>query len=82
LLLRDRYPVAEQIARVLVPTTVVYGGADTIVPPAQSRQVADAAARLHRRVEVPRADHNDAALLNGDVLVRAVVELAALTAGP
>jgi fermentation-respiration switch protein FrsA (DUF1100 family) len=81
-LLRDRYPVAGQIAKVLVPTTVVYGGADTIVPPAQSRQVADAAARLHRRVEVPRADHNDPVLLDGDVLVRAVVELAALTAGP
>ena len=75
-LLRDRYPVAEQVGRVRAPTTVVYGSADTIVPPAQSRQVADAAAQLHRRVEVPGADHNDAVLLDGDDLVEAVVELA------
>jgi fermentation-respiration switch protein FrsA (DUF1100 family) len=79
LLLRDRYPVAEQVAEVRVPTTVVHGGADTIVPPEQSRRVADAAARLHRRVEVPGADHNDAVLLDGAALVDAVVELAALT---
>jgi uncharacterized protein len=78
-LLRDRYPVAEQLAEVAVPTTVVLGAADTIVPPAQSRQVADAAASLHRTVEVPGADHNDRVLLDGDALVDAVVELAALT---
>jgi fermentation-respiration switch protein FrsA (DUF1100 family) len=82
LLLRDRYPVAEQVARVRVPTTVVYGGGDTIVPPAQSRRVADAAAQLHRRIEVPGADHNDAVLLDGEVLVDAVVELAGLSGGP
>lgn len=82
LLLRDRYPVAERVARVRVPTTVVHGGRDTVVPPAQSRRVADAAAQLHRRVEVPGADHNDAALLDGRPLVDAVVELATLTAGP
>jgi fermentation-respiration switch protein FrsA (DUF1100 family) len=75
-LLRDRYPVAEQIARVDVPTTVVHGGADSIVPPAQSRAVAAAAARLHRVVELPGADHNDPVLLSGDALVDAVVELA------
>ncbi|NEM04436.1 alpha/beta hydrolase [Geodermatophilus normandii] len=80
-LLRDRYPVAEHVTRVRVPTTVVYGGADTIVPPSQSRRVADAAAGLHRQVEVPGADHNDAVLLDGTDLVDAVVELAALTGG-
>ncbi len=77
LLLRDRFPVAEQVARVRVPTTVVLGDADTIVPPEQSRRVAAAAARLHRLVEVPGADHNDAVLLDGEQLVGAVVELAA-----
>lgn len=65
-LLRDRYPVAEQVRGIDVPTTVVYGSADSIVPPAQSRAVADAAARLHRVVEVPGADHNDLVLLEGD----------------
>ena len=42
-LLRDRYPVAEQLARIAVPTTVVYGTEDGIVPPEQSRAVAAAA---------------------------------------
>ncbi len=75
-LLRDRYPVAERIARVQVPTVVVYGGADSIVPPSQSRAVADAAADLREAVEVPGADHNDRALLDGRELVAAVVRLA------
>ena len=75
LLLRDRFPVAERIARIDVPTTVVYGAADSIVPPAQSRAVADAAARLVRVVEVPGADHNDAVLLDGDDVVQAVLDL-------
>jgi fermentation-respiration switch protein FrsA (DUF1100 family) len=75
-LLRDRYPVVEHVARVQVPTTVVYGSRDSIVPPEQSRAVADAAARLHRLVEVPGADHNDAVLLDGDAVVGAIVELA------
>ena len=75
-LLRDRFPLAEQIARIDVPTTVVYGSEDSIVPPEQSRAVADAAAQLHRLVEVPGADHNDRILLDGDALVEAVLELA------
>jgi fermentation-respiration switch protein FrsA (DUF1100 family) len=75
-LLRDRYPVAEHVARVQVPTTVVYGSRDSIVPPEQSRAVAAAAAGLHRLVEVPGADHNDAVLLDGEAVVAAVVELA------
>jgi fermentation-respiration switch protein FrsA (DUF1100 family) len=75
-LLRDHYPVAELVASVQAPTTVVHGSADTIVPPAQSRRVADAAAQLHRRVEVPGADHNDPVLASGEAVVRAVVELA------
>ncbi|MGR6967761.1 alpha/beta hydrolase [Geodermatophilus sp. URMC 61] len=75
-LLRDRYPVAERIATIRVPTTVVLGDADSIVPPAQSRAVAAAAADLHRLVEVPGADHNDRVLLDGQALIDAVVELA------
>jgi uncharacterized protein len=75
-LLRDRYRVAEQVADVRVPTTVVLGTRDSIVPPEQSRAVADAAAQLHRLVEVRGADHNDLALLDGDEVVDAVVELA------
>lgn len=80
-LLRDRYPVAEHVATIQVPTTVVHGAADSIVPPRQSRAVADAAAELHRVVEVPGADHNDRVLLDGREVVDAVVELAGLASG-
>jgi hypothetical protein len=75
-LLRDRFPVAEQLARVEAPTTVVYGSADSIVPAGQSRAVAEAAGRLQRLVEVEGADHNDRILLDGEAVVGAVVELA------
>ncbi len=75
-LLRDRYPVVDHVRRVTAPITVVYGSADSIVPPAQSRQVAAAARQLHRSIEVPGADHNDPVLLHGDAVVGAIVELA------
>ncbi|MGH3941402.1 MAG: alpha/beta hydrolase [Pseudonocardiaceae bacterium] len=76
LLLRDRFPVSTLIAQVRVPTVVVYGSADTIVPPEQSAAVAAAAGGPARAIEVPGADHNDAALLEGNDLVAAVLELA------
>ena len=75
-LLRDRYPVAEPLAQIPVPTTVVYGTEDGIVPPDQSRAVAAAAGGPTVLVAVRGADHNDRALLDGAVLVRAVIEIA------
>jgi pimeloyl-ACP methyl ester carboxylesterase len=75
-LLRDRYPLAEQLARVRVPTTVVYGSEDRIVPPEQSRAVAAAAPGPTRLVEIEGADHNDPALLDGAPLIAAVIDLA------
>lgn len=77
LLLRDRFPVTELIGRVRVPTVVVYGSADGVVPPEQSRAVADAAPGLLRTVRIEGADHNDPVLLDGAALIAAVVELAA-----
>jgi len=59
-----------------VPTTVVYGTEDGIVPPEQSRAVAAAAGGPSLLVAVRGADHNDLALLDGTVLVGAVTELA------
>ncbi len=75
-LLRDRYPVAEHMRDVDAPTTILYGTADSIVPPEQSRSVAAAAAQLHRLVPIRGADHNDLVLVSGDDVVGAVVELA------
>jgi uncharacterized protein len=74
-LLKDRYPVAEHVARVSCPVTVVYGTQDSIVPPAQSQAVANAADGT-TVVPVHGANHNDLELLDGDLLVSAIVELA------
>jgi fermentation-respiration switch protein FrsA (DUF1100 family) len=75
-LLMDRYPLADQLARVTAPVTVVYGTDDSIVPPAQSRAVADAAPGPTHVIAVEGADHNDPVLLDGDVLLDAIVDLA------
>jgi hypothetical protein len=74
-LLRDRYPLAEQLARVRVATTVVYGTADSIVPPTQSQAIAAAAGGPVRVLPVNGADQNDWSLLDGE-LIEAVVDLA------
>jgi pimeloyl-ACP methyl ester carboxylesterase len=75
-MLWDRYPVAKQIRAVNVPTTVVYGTQDSIVPPSQSRAVAEAAQGPTTVVEMEGAGHNDLALLNSRELIEAVLELA------
>ncbi|GAA0522778.1 hypothetical protein Ade02nite_82290 [Paractinoplanes deccanensis] len=80
LLARDRFPVAEVIARVEAPTLIVYGTADSIVPPRQSLAVARNAAEPAVVVAVEGADHNDASLLNGAQLIDAIAELAARAA--
>ncbi|WP_433168207.1 alpha/beta hydrolase [Kribbella sp. CA-247076] len=75
LLLRDRFPLAEQLARVKAPVSVVYGSDDSVVPAGQSREVAEAAPTLKDLVEIPGADHNDAALVHGPEVVAAVIRL-------
>jgi hypothetical protein len=75
-LLRDRFPVLDTMPSIDVPTVVVLGTSDSIIPPQQSRAVAAAAPGLRELVEISGADHNDLALLNGRELVDAVVELA------
>ena len=75
-LLKDRYPVADLLSSVAVPTTVVYGTRDTVVPAEQSRAVAAAAPGRAHLVAIEGADHNDPALVDGRQLIDAVVELA------
>jgi fermentation-respiration switch protein FrsA (DUF1100 family) len=75
LLLRDRFPLAEQLAGVKAPVAVIYGSADSVVPPEQSRAVAEAAPTLKDLVEIAGADHNDAALVHGPEVIAAVVRL-------
>ncbi|MCM4082468.1 alpha/beta hydrolase [Paractinoplanes hotanensis] len=59
LLLRDEFPVARPIRTITVPTLVVYGTADSVVPPEQSITVADDAAGPVRVVAVEGGGHND-----------------------
>jgi pimeloyl-ACP methyl ester carboxylesterase len=75
-LLRDRFPVADTVAAVRVPTLVIYGSADTVVPPEQSRAVADGAGGPVEILVLPGADHNDRILLDGPELIGAVTSLA------
>ncbi|MFD5823923.1 alpha/beta hydrolase [Lentzea sp. NPDC060358] len=72
-LLQDRYPVLEHVAAVDVPAVVLLGAQDSVVPPAQSREVATAArAKL---VEIAGADHNDEVLTSGSQVVDAIVSV-------
>ena len=72
-LLRDRFPVREHVAAVTAPVVVVAGDADEIVPPEQSRAVAEAARAVY--LEVPGARHNDPELSYGPTVVDAVVRV-------
>jgi fermentation-respiration switch protein FrsA (DUF1100 family) len=70
LVLRDRFDTLSHIDAVDAPVLVIAGGADRLIPPELSRQVADAAdAEL---VTVAGVDHNDRALLDGAELLGAV----------
>jgi uncharacterized protein len=69
-LLRERFPTSAHLSRYDGPVLVLAGGADRIVPPALSAEVAaGAGASLH---VLEGADHNDRALLDGAEAVRRV----------
>lgn len=76
LLLRDEYPVAERVAEIDRPTSVVVGDADTVVPPDQSQAVAEASANLFETVDLPGGGHNDPDTIHGSEVVAAVDRLA------
>lgn len=71
-LLKDRLPVLEPIRDVRIPVAVVYGTADSIVDPSQSRRVAAAAPNTVATIAVGGAEHNDSALGYGPQVVAAV----------
>jgi hypothetical protein len=57
---RDRFDTLASMPAVRAPVTVLAAGADTVIPPEQSTEVAQAAADLHELTVVPGAGHNDA----------------------
>jgi fermentation-respiration switch protein FrsA (DUF1100 family) len=76
LLLRDTYPVLERVRTSEVPTTVIYGDRDRVVPTRQSAGVADGARSLFEEVVLRGADHNDSVMFGAQV-ADAVQRLAA-----
>ena len=75
LLLRDRYAAIDRIAQVRAPLLVIAGDSDRIVPFEQSRRVHDAARSAKAMVVIEGADHNDAALTAGPVVVDETMRL-------
>lgn len=68
LLLRDEFPVLEQVRDSAVPTTIIYGEDDDVVPSAQSREVAEAAgADAVEELEFDDAGHNDPVMFGPEV---------------
>lgn len=76
----DRFALLDDLAGLDVPTTVIYGTADDIVPAKLSVQVAGAAPRLQEELRLPGVGHNDA-IMFGPVVADAVVRLADATIG-
>jgi fermentation-respiration switch protein FrsA (DUF1100 family) len=73
LLLKDRYPSIGQVGRLRCPVLVLAGARDGIVPPEQSRRLAEAIPERKRFVLIPGADHNSFDLLAGQRVVGEVV---------
>ncbi len=76
-LLRDRYPVEEQIGRVAAPVLVVASTGDEIVPYRLSERVFAAATGDKELLTLEGLGHNDPALSSGNRLVDAVVDFVA-----
>ncbi len=76
-LLKDRYPSDERIGLVQVPTLVIAGEADSIVPVSQSREIFETAPGPKQLVVIPGADHNDAILLSGPKMIGEVAAFVA-----
>ena len=72
LLLRDQFPSIDTIDTLDVPVLVVAGSQDSIVPFGQSRELYEAANDPKNFVTVEGANHNDAVLSHGPILIDAI----------
>ena len=72
LLLRDRFPSIERAPNLRSPVLVIAGTVDSVVPIDHTRRLYDAIVAPKTFVEL-RADHNDAALLDGEEMIQAIV---------
>ncbi len=72
-MLWDEYPSIDRIDDVGAPVLVIAGSSDSIVPIDQSLAIHQAAPDPKQLLVVEGADHNDAALADGNAVVEAVV---------
>ena len=73
-LLRDRYPNLDRISTIETPVMVIAGDDDRIVPAHQSRRVYEEAREPKSLVVIDGVGHNDRGLLDGEEMIRAIVE--------
>ena len=73
LLLKDQYPSDERIGLVSVPTFVIAGDRDSIVPPAQSFAIYEAAPEPKRLLVIEGTDHNHPELVAGAGVINEIV---------
>ncbi len=71
-LLRDRFAPIDVIARLQVPTLVIAGDADSIVPLQQSKAIYTASPGPKELLIIEGGDHNDWELVSGPAVVEAV----------
>ena len=74
-LLRDRFASLDRAHQIRCPVLVIAGTRDSIVPIEHTRRLYDAIVAPKTFVELS-ADHNDEMLLDGEVLIQAVVAFA------
>jgi fermentation-respiration switch protein FrsA (DUF1100 family) len=72
LLLRDRFPSIDRAPQIRSPVLVIAGTSDTIIPIDHTRRLYDAITAPKAFVEID-ADHNDAALVDGEQMIQAIV---------
>jgi len=71
--LTDRYPSIDRIAGVAAPVLVVAGDRDVLVPAELSYRLYEMGCKPKRFVSVPGADHNSPQLLDGPLMIDAIV---------
>jgi fermentation-respiration switch protein FrsA (DUF1100 family) len=76
-LLRDRYPSLERAGSLTCPTLVIAGERDGIIPAEHSSRLHAAISADKRLVVIPGADHNDAALFDGQRLLTELLDFVA-----
>lgn len=65
--LRDNFPVIDQVGETEVPVTVIRAAEDSVIPAQLSAQVAQAAPNLVEEHIIDQADHNDPVMFGPDI---------------